>query len=124
MNFKQHWFSSRVRACIMKFARLDSVRIVFLTSEHCSGTEDNLFNCYFAFCHRHDAIIILLLLQENNVINHLFRRDVFIYLISVKKNNCFNFPIFENFRNIRFNLQKKKKKRNNSKGKRNRISNS
>lgn len=94
----------------MKFARLDSVRIVFLTSEHCSGTEDNLFNCYFAFCHRHDAIIILLLLQENNVINHLFRRDVFIYLISVKKIIVLIFQflkIFETFDSI---CKKKKKK--------------
>lgn len=92
----------------MKFARLDSVRIVFLTSEHCSGTEDNLFNCYFAFCHRHDAIIILLLLQENNVITHLFRRDVFIYLISMKKIIVLIFQFLKIFET--FDLQKKKKK--------------
>ena len=59
MNFKH----SALR-CILtcshvhnEIRTINPVRTVFLSSEHCSGTEDNLFNCYFVFCHRQNNAV-------------------------------------------------------------------
>lgn len=107
MNFK-HSVLGRILTCshvLNEIRTVNPVRTVFLSSEHCSGTGDNLFNRYYRFLSHRQRDFFYFLFSRKCVIIDRFGWDIFIMVyysfIKFKYEKTiafhrFNFPIFEN----------------------------